>query len=177
MLFGEKVILRPVKKSDIQNFVKWMNDQEVNQYTCHDLPVTEISEENWVNNASTKTDSAILVIETITNSKPIGNCGIHGIHLIYRKATFGIIIGDKDYWSKGYGSEAGKLLVDYAFYRLNLNRISSSVLDLNPRSLALHKKLGFKEEGRRRQAYYKNGNYCDEIILGILRREWEEMKK
>jgi len=179
MLQGKRVLLRPIKKSDIPNFVKWMNDQEVNQFTQRDFPLTEMAEEKWFEKAANQADGAILVIEAIDGEdpKPIGNCGFSSIHVIYRKSTFGICIGEKDYWEKGYGTEAGRLLINYVFSRLNLNRISSSVLDINPRSLALHKKLGFKAEGRRRQAFFKNGKYCDEIIFGILRKEWEEMKK
>ncbi|MFH1175252.1 MAG: GNAT family protein [bacterium] len=179
MLKGEKVLLRPIKKSDIYNLATWVNDQEVNQFTSHDLPMAEVMEEQWFEKKVARTDSVILVVEAIDceEPKPIGSCGIHGIHMIYRNAGFGIMIGEKDYWEKGYGSEAAQLIINFAFYRLNLNRISSAVLDFNPRSLALHKKLGFKEEGRKRESFYKNGRYCDEIIFGLLRKEWEEMKK
>jgi len=89
-----------------------------------------------------------------------------------RDAMFGIAIGEKDYWSKGYGTEATRLLVNYGFQQLNLHRISSGAPAYNERSLRLHRRVGFHEEGRVRQAMFKNGQYRDRVEFGILREEW-----
>lgn len=179
MLVGKKVVLRPICKSDNKLFVRWMNDQEVNQFLNIALPINEIAEEKWIEKVSMQQNQVVLVIEdsNCEKIKPIGICSILDIHFVYRKADFGIVIGEKEYWEKGYGTESARLIINYAFNRLNLNRISSSIIDINLRSLTLHKKLGFKEEGRKRESFFKNGRYCDQIILGILRREWEEMSK
>jgi RimJ/RimL family protein N-acetyltransferase len=177
MLRGENVLLRPIKRSDISCFLKWFNDPEIVQYLDMYLPMTEMSEEKFIEELGTtraKSD-IILVVEATEgdSAKPIGNCGLHSISPKDHNATFGIIIGEKDYWSKGYGVEAARLLINYGFQQLNLHRISSSAIAYNDRSITLHKKLGFREEGRLRQAMFKNGQYHDRVEFGILREEWK----
>ena len=177
MLKGNSVLLRPVKQSDISYFLKWFNDPEVIQYLCLYLPMTEMSEEKYIEELGTtraKSD-APFVIEVIegASTKPIGNCGLHQINPKDHNATFGIVIGEKDYWSKGYGTEVSRLIINYGFQQLNLHRISSAAVAFNERSIKLHKKLGFQEEGRLRQAMFKNGQYHDRVEFGILREEWK----
>jgi RimJ/RimL family protein N-acetyltransferase len=176
MLRGKSVLLRPFKRSDISYFLQWFNDPEILQYLDMYLPMTEISEEKFIEElGTTRARSDILfVIEAIEGdpNKPIGNCGLHGIDSKDRNANFGIIIGEKDYWSKGYGLEAARLLINYGFQQLNLHRISSSAVAFNEPSIKLHKKVGFREEGRLRKAKFKNGQYHDRIEFGILRDEW-----
>jgi RimJ/RimL family protein N-acetyltransferase len=176
MLKGKSLLLRPVKKSDISYFLKWFNDPEVIQYLGMYLPMTEMAEEKYIEELGTtraRTDAAF-VIEVIEgdSTKPIGNCGLHGINSKDNHATFGIVIGEKDYWSKSYGTEAARLLINYGFQQLNLHRISSTAIAFNERSIKLHKRVGFREEGRLRQAIFKNGQYHDLVQFGILREEW-----
>jgi len=177
MLKSKNVILRPVKRSDISYFLKWFNDPEVVQYLGLYLPMTEMGEEKFIEELGTTRarSDVILVIEAIEgdSAKPIGNCGLHGINAKDHNALFGITIGEKEYWSKGYGTEAARLIINYGFQQLNLHRISSYAFAFNERSIKLHKKVGFREEGRLRQAMFKNGQYHDEVQFGILREEWK----
>jgi RimJ/RimL family protein N-acetyltransferase len=177
MLTGQKVVLRPVKRSDIQYFLKWFNDPEVTQYLAMYLPMTEMAEEKWVENLANETNGTGVhfVIEAIGNesAKAIGSIGLHGISPKDHFATFGIAIGEKDYWSKGYGTEAARLIIKYGFEQLNLHRVSSSAFSFNERSLRLHRKVGFQEEGRQREAVFKNGQYHDLVMFGLLREEWK----
>jgi len=174
-LENEKVLLRPVARKDAPLFVKWLNDPEIIQNLLIFLPLTEIAEEKWIEKISLSENDTVFVIEKkMPDDKavPIGVCGLHGISWKDRYGVFGIFIGDKDYWRKGLGLAAGNLLIRYGFEQLNLNRISSSVLDFNEASQGLHEKLGFEVEGERRQAIFKNGRYADEFILGLLKEEW-----
>ncbi len=176
MLKGKNVILRPVKRSDISYFLEWFNDSEVIQYLGMYLPMTEMAEEKYIEELGTtraRTDTQF-VIEVIEgkSTKPIGTCGLGGINPKDNHATFGIVIGEKDYWSKSYGTEAARLIINYGFQQLNLHRISSSAIAYNERSVKLHKKVGFREEGRLRQRMFKNGQYHDLVQFGILREEW-----
>jgi len=176
MLKGKSVLLRPVKRSDISYFLKWFNDPEVLQYLTLYLPMTEMSEEKFIEElGTTRARSDVLfVIEAKegASTKPIGNCGLHQIDSKDQNANFGIIIGEKDYWSKSYGTEAAKLVINYGFQQLNLHRIYSTAVAFNERSIKFHKKIGFREEGRLRQAMFKNGQYHDLVLFGILREEW-----
>ena len=175
MLIGQKVLLRSVRRSDIQYFLKWFNDPEVIQYTSLYLPMTEMSEEKYIEELESDRTKANFVIEAIDgdSSKPIGNTGLNSISPKDHHATFGIAIGEKDCWSKGYGTEAARLLINYGFEQLNLHRINSSAFAFNERSLRLHLKVGFKEEGRQREGIYKNGKFQDLVGFGILRAEWK----
>jgi len=178
MLKGEKVLLRPVRKSDLQSFVRWFNDPEVTQYLATRLPMTEMAEEKWIDGLPSRTNDVVFVIEAVEagDSKPIGTTGLQGISQTDQGATFGIAIGEKDYWSKGYGTEACRLLVRYGFEQLNLHRINSGVISFNERSLRMHRKVGFKEEGRQREGIYKNGRFHDHVNFGLLRSEWQTMQ-
>jgi RimJ/RimL family protein N-acetyltransferase len=170
---GQRVNLRAVKRSDISLFLRWFNDPEVLKWVSFHLPMTEMAEEKWIENLATTRD-APFVIEAVDGlaMTPIGNCGLHGIDPKNHSADFGIAIGEKDHWSKGYGTEATRLLIDYGFKELNLHRISSSVFEFNERSLRLHKTMGFKQEGQRRKSIFKNGQYWDLVEFGLLRDEW-----
>jgi len=176
MLKGKNILLRPVKRSDISCFLKWFNDPEVLQYLELHLPMTEMSEEKYIEElGTTRAKSDVLfVMEVIegASTKPIGNCSLHEVDSKDHKAIFGMVIGEKDYWSKNYGTEAARLLINYGFQQLNLHRISSGAFAFNERSIKLHKKVGFREEGRLRQAFFKNGQYHDLVMFGILREEW-----
>jgi RimJ/RimL family protein N-acetyltransferase len=175
MLKGENVLLRPVKRADIAFFLKWFNDPEVIQYLDMFLPMTEMGEEKFIEEIATvrANSSALLVMEAVKceGSQPIGSIALSGINNKDRWATFGIAIGEKDYWSRGYGTEAARLLLKYGFEQLNLHRIASNVFSFNERSLKMHIKLGFVEEGRRRKAVFKNGQYWDMVEFGLLGEE------
>ena len=140
------------------------------------LPMTEMAEQKFIEDlgSSRATTDAFFVIEALESeiSKPIGSISLNRINNKDHNAVFGIAIGDKQYWSKGYGTEAATLIIRYGFEQLNLHRISSSAWSFNDRSIKMHIKLGFSEEGRRREMVYKNGNYFDEVTFGLLGKEW-----
>lgn len=177
---GKKVLLRVIERRDVEMFRQWLNDPEINQYLVAYLPISEIAEERWFEKTAPSNTELIMAIENYNLSRPrqlIGNCGFHGIKWKDRTATFGIFIGDQSFWNNGYGTEAANLLIQHGFEQLNLHRINSSVYDLNIRSLKMHEKLGFQIEGQRRQNIFKNGAYHDEILLGLLREEWEKITR
>jgi RimJ/RimL family protein N-acetyltransferase len=177
-LTGKKVHLRPLVKSDVQLFMKWFNDSEVSRYLTVFMPLSERFEENWMEEACTKgaADNAYFIIEAIEKDgfKPIGNTGLVRIEFKNQTGTFGISIGEKEYWNHGYGTEAASLLMDYGFDQLNLHRISSFVFAKNERSRRLHRKLGFQEEGMQREIVYRNGEFNDLVVYGLLKNEWKQ---
>jgi len=177
MLKGKHVLLRAIKRSDISYFLKWFNDPEILQYVGLYLPMTEMYEEKFIEELGTTRarSDVYLAIEAMEgdSTKPIGSCGLHEINHKDHNALFGIAIGEKDYWGKGYGMEAARLLINYGFQQLNLHRVSSYAFAFNERSINLHRTLGFREEGRQRQAVFKNGKYHDHVMFGLLREEWK----
>ena len=181
MLQGDKVILRPVGRPDIEDSLKWFNDPEITQYISMYLPMTEMAEEKFIESLGSAEagKKAMFCIEAVENhgNKPIGTIGLDSINSKDHHAEFGITIGEKDYWSKGYGTEAAELIIRYGFEQLNLHRIDSFAFSFNERSLRLHRKVGFIQEGLRREAWYSDGKYHDEVLFGLLRKEWQAIRK
>jgi RimJ/RimL family protein N-acetyltransferase len=89
-----------------------------------------------------------------------------------RSATFGIIIGDRAYLDRGYGSEASTLLLDYAFAVLGYHKINLDFFEYNARARAMYEKLGFVLEGRRRENHWSRGRFWDDILMGVTAEEW-----
>jgi diamine N-acetyltransferase len=104
--------------------------------------------------------------------KLIGTCAFDHINWHVRYAEFGIVIGEKSYWNRGFGTEAVRLLVMHGFNTLNLNRIFLHVFDTNPRAIRAYEKAGFTLEVRERQAEFKHGKYTDILLMGILKDEY-----
>ncbi len=171
-LKGERVVLRPLEKEDIPILKRWINDPEVRKYLSAFTPQNNESEEKWVSSLSDSNTTIVFMI--MVNDKPIGTMGIHHINWKDRHCTTGAMIGEKDYWGKGYGTEAKELLLEYIFNELNLNKVCSDVLEFNKRSRAYLKKSGYVFEGRRRKHIFKDGKYYDLILLAIFRNSWRK---
>ena len=171
LLGPRSIVMRPVEESDIPYLYKWINDPKVRQYLNAYMPMTMTDEQSWYESlTSRKPKDIILMIEV--DGTPIGNMGIHGINMQNGTATTGAIIGEKEYWGKGYGSDAKMILLDYAFNTLNLRKIYSTVIAFNERSLKYSLKCGYKEEGRRKLHHYKKGQYWDDIQLAVFKEDW-----
>jgi len=171
---GKKIILRPICESDIDKCIVWMNDPDVTQFVAQRFPMFLEDEKEWVREArKNKENSLRFAIETLDGTY-IGNTGLHP-RWTDGTADFGIMIGEKDYWGKGYGADVIMTLLEYAFYSLNLRKISLTVFATNPRAHKCYQKCGFEDEGCKRQQYYVNGKYVDEIIMGCFREDWEKI--
>jgi RimJ/RimL family protein N-acetyltransferase len=173
-LDGKNVYLRPLLKSDItQRYVDWMNDAEVTRFMVTGVfPVTKRDLENYYRAfRQSKTDLLFAIIEK-SSKRHIGNIKLGAISWIHRFADLGIVIGDKQCWGKGYGSEACRLLLSYAFGRLNLNKITLGVYGTHKSAIAAYKKVGFRAEGRIRKLLILDGEYVDQVLMGILRDDY-----
>jgi len=169
---SKRLYLRPPTKQDIPAFLRWINDSEVTQFLQAYYPIFEADELEWLDKLQKSKENIVFVIVDAKTKKPIGTMGIHRINWKDRIATTGALIGEKNYWGKGYGSEAKMLLLSYAFNTLNLRKICSAVISFNERSKAYSLKCGYKVEGVLKQHIFKNGRYWDEIQLAIFRKDW-----
>lgn len=111
-------------------------------------------------------------IRTLADDQLIGFVGLGGIHHTHGDAWVGIGIGERAYWGKGYGSEAMRLILRYAFTELNLHRVSLGVFAYNTRARRSYEKCGFQLEGVIRQAFSREGQRWDLFLMGILHSEW-----
>ena len=178
---GKRLYLRPPCESDLPNFVRWFNDPEVWIFLNRIYPMTEISEKKWLEKLAERMNDIVLVIvlkgRTPKQDRPIGTIGIHGIERESRTATTGAVIGEKDFWGKGYGTEAKMVLLEYTFNTLNLRKIYSRVLAINPRSRAYSEKCGYVLEATLPKAHFREGCYVDEYILAVYADAWRALWK
>jgi RimJ/RimL family protein N-acetyltransferase len=176
-LIGKKVYLRPLEKADASLMVPWFNDQEVIRTLRRYRPLTLKEEEEWLDKVAQDEGGVVLGIVVRETDRLIGGTGLHQTDFRNRHSTFGIIIGEKTEWGKGYGTEATALVVRYAFETLNLNRVWLHAYEYNKAGLRAYEKVGFKKEGVLRQDCYREGRYWDTIVMGILREDWERMEE
>jgi RimJ/RimL family protein N-acetyltransferase len=176
-LIGSSVYLRPLEREDARILTQWFNDPEVTDTLRTYRPMTVPFEEAFIRRIAKSSTDVGLAIMVREGDRFIGVCGLSEVDIRNRHAAFGINIGDKEAWGKGYGTEATKLLLRHAFLTLNLNRIWLEVYEYNPRALHVYEKLGFVIEGRLRQDMFRAGRYWDTIIMGILRQEWQDRQQ
>jgi RimJ/RimL family protein N-acetyltransferase len=180
VILGENIRLRAIERTDIPRFVRWMNDPEVTQYLLMSSPLSTAMEEKWFDAQLERPphQGQIFAIEVKVADDwvHIGNSGLHDVNPVNHSAEFGIVIGEKDYWNKGYGTQATRLTLRHGFEHLNLHRIYLEVFVTNPRAMRVYEAAGFTREGVQRQAIFKNGRYIDEIIMSILQSEWMNQK-
>ena len=173
MIEGKLVNLRAREMTDVERMTRWINDREVTRFMGARYPWSAAAEEAFVRgktSAPMAYGDVSLAIET-KDGVHIGSCGLHGASPENRLAELGIMLGEKTYWSKGYGTDAVATLVRFGFEEMNLNRIQLHVLDFNERAQASYRKCGFLEEGRMRDAHYAEGLYSDVVVMGLLREE------
>jgi diamine N-acetyltransferase len=173
MLFGKSVRLRAIDRDDIPTFVRWFNDPEVRHYLQAFEPMSRAGEERWFEEHLKKQGEFLFSIEAPVDGGwlNIGNVGLHRVDWKNRGVTFGIVLGERAYWGKGFGTDATRTMLKFAFGELNLHRVELEVYSFNPRAMRCYEKAGFRLEGTRRQAHFHQGAYHDVHCMGILRDE------
>ena len=173
-LVGEKCYLSPLTPEDAERSTQWDNDLEVA------LP---LGDEAWTPTGLEGTREQIAEalrqhahlfgIVDLASDELIGRCVLFQVDHVNRSAMMGIVIGEKGYWGQGYGREAIRLLLDYAFNLLNLNSIMLGTFSFNERALRCYRAVGFREIGRRRQARIVGDRRYDAVFMDILADEFE----
>ncbi len=179
---GKRLYLRPVEKGDLPKLTVWINDPEVTENLTVMHPFSLEWEEVWFKGlVERQGKDVILGIVLKDNDELIGNMGLHGIDHMNGRAMTGSLIGKREYWGKGYGTEAKMLVLDYAFNTLNLRKICSLVYASNPRSKRCLEKCGYREEGLLKEHVYRNGKYVDVFQMAVFKDSflplWKEYKE
>jgi RimJ/RimL family protein N-acetyltransferase len=173
-IVGTQIYLRPLEREDLnERYLGWLNDPEVNRYLESGIfPSTKDTLEEFYEQATKSPDQVILAIIDKETDQHIGNVKLGPINWVHRKATFGILIGDKQLWGRGIGTEATRLMVGYGFTRLNLNRIELGVCAEHEAAVRCYEAVGFRVEGRFRESLFHEGQYKDGLWMGLLRSEY-----
>ena len=180
---GKLVRIRAYEKSDLDAVMAWVNDEEVTRQLGSgpiSFPMSRVQEEQFLEFASRSgadPTNKIFAIETIADRKYIGGIDVRGINWIDRHAEIGIAIGDKNYWSKGHGTDAMRVILRMGFDVMGLHRMWLKVLAFNQRGIRCYEKCGFRREGILRDDRFVDGKYCDGIIMAILEGEYREASK
>ncbi|MFD1136014.1 GNAT family N-acetyltransferase [Paenibacillus sp. PDC88] len=172
---GNKVRLAAAIQQDAQTLAGYTEDYEYLRNLDTDYAVPQTVQENEPKSA--RMDHGVeFMLRTIDEDRLIGFVALHSIEWNNQSARLAIGIGKAKDRNKGYGSDALQLILRYAFYELNLNRVSLDVISYNEIAYHAYKKAGFVEEGRMRQAVLRGGQKYDRIMMGLLREEWEARK-
>ena len=172
MLPGKLVNLRLYEMSDLDEVMEWINNQEVRQYLSIIYPISRTQEVDFLQKLCNPTpDNIVLAIET-KDKLYLGGVGLHKIDMVNRHSELGIAIGKKEYWGKGYGTDSMMTILDYAFNQLNLHKVYLRVYSNNPRAIRCYEKCGFRKEGVQREHRYRNNKYYDDVLMGILKKEF-----
>lgn len=174
MYTGKKVRLREYRREDIMSAQNYVNDPEVKKLMNPGIPYlyTLEDEQRWFENVSANKGNYNFAIETLEGNKYIGGCGLNNIDWKNRVAVVGIFIGDKNYWGKGYGSDAMNILIRFIFEQMNMHKISLHVFSYNERAIRCYEKCGFIKEGILREEIFCDGKYYDDIAMGLLEVEF-----
>jgi RimJ/RimL family protein N-acetyltransferase len=175
MIEGELINLRAREMGDLDRNYRWMNDREVTRHLSMRYPISLAAEEAWMREGTARPmafgDNIFFAIET-KDGTHIGNINFHEMSAEQRRAHLGVTIGDKAYWSKGYGTDAMRTFLRFAFDELNLHRVDLTVDADNARAIACYRKCEFVEEVRMRRARFVRGEWVDQLVMAVLREEW-----
>jgi RimJ/RimL family protein N-acetyltransferase len=169
MLHGELVTLRAFRPEDVDVLFAGTNDVETELFSGGGAPTPTPREsvvELWERRRNDR-NSVDFIIEA--DGKVIGELGLFDPNHVARTMELGITVVDKEYWGRGYGSEAVRLAVDYGFRFRNVRKVCLTVLANNPRAIKAYAKAGFVEEGRRKLQVWNGGEYVDEVLMGVFR--------
>lgn len=174
MLRGERVVLRPIERDDLERLWRWYFDTDTWQKVKGE-PVSPVPFEayvaKWERTLADPGDDARFAVEA--GGELVGRCDMFGFDNLARHATIGVTIGDPSARGRGLGRDVVRTLVAYGFRYRNLERIGLSVLETNVAAIKAYRATGFVEEGRRRRAAYVDGEYVDELLFSVLRHEWD----
>lgn len=172
-LEGKLIRLRARQEADEPLFYEWINDPEVTEHLQARYPFSHAQEREFVERTSTPGySSAQFSVETLAEARLIGSVGLNCPWPESRTAILGIMIGDKDFWDRGYGTDTMRTVCRFGLEEMNLHRIELEVYAANARARRVYERVGFKVEGVKREQRYAYGRYVDVVHMGILASEF-----
>ena len=168
ILRGEQIYLRPITADDTELAVRWRNQPSVVANFLYRKPITPKDHEDWLANKGMKGLVHQFIVCRNEDDKPLGSAYLQNFDEESRRAEWGIYLGEEQTYGKGVGTEAGHLILDYAFNTLGLHKVVSRVLARNTASARMSEKVGSIQEAYLRDEYFLDGQYEDLILFGIF---------
>lgn len=173
MLKAPDIRLAPLTMADAPQLYEWINDRDQVLFNAPYKPVSEPQHAEWLAAITSRRDATIFGIRTTGQDTLVGSCQLHSIDPIHRSAELQIRIGETSARGKGYGKNAVRLLLRFAFSDLNLHRVFVHVFADNAPAIRLYETTGFKREGALRDAAFIDGKYVDVLVMGVLESEFD----
>ncbi len=175
LLHGEKMYLNRIRRDDLPTLTaQWQDTTFLRNVSRRPaLPYTLDDFEDWYKKMDDP-NAPTFAIRALDGDALLGMCAFKSLRWASRHTFFWIGIGTA-YQGHGYGSDAVRVLLRYAFMELNLNCVALEAFGYNERALAMYRKVGFKQDGVMRALLYHDGQYYDQIVMSMLRDEWEAL--
>jgi RimJ/RimL family protein N-acetyltransferase len=176
-VIGKRIYLRSLTNCDAsEKYCSWLNDNEVNKY-LETRSVTIDGLKEYINEKNESDNTLFLGIFDKANDKHIGNLKLEPINNVKNNATFSIVIGDKDYWGYGFGTESTNLILSHGFNEMNLMSINLGVISQNKKAIHIYEKLGFKIKEIIPKCMDHDGIKYDKVVMEITKDLWEKLNK
>ncbi len=172
-LVGDLVALGPLRRDLLPLYQRWVNDfVTTRSLSVTPLPVTEEAELAWYESVAADPVNPGFTVYERDSGRPVGNTALHNVDFRHGTAEWGVLIGEPDMRGKGFGTETGRLMLDYAFTALGLSNVMLTVFENNLAGRRAYEKAGFREFGRRRQARMMGTRRWDVIYMDCLSSEF-----
>ncbi|MCA9907771.1 MAG: GNAT family N-acetyltransferase [Anaerolineae bacterium] len=177
---SERIRLTPITNADIPQFAEWLSDfglqRLVNPGLSFPTSAADLLDPAGWFQADLKSEKSRMFAARTTDAAVfVGICALVNVNMFAHFAEIGINLANPDFRGRGYGREIMLLMLRYGFEQLNLNRINLRVMGFNTRAIRLYERLGFQHEVREREALFHDGQYFDQLRMGILRSEWQAL--
>lgn len=176
MLAGKLVRLDAIEKEDLPVLKKWRNSPEFRKHFREYREINNEMQMLWFESRVVgDRNTEMLAIRNASNGELLGCAGLAYINWVHRHADLSLYIGWEDSYidDVGYAEESCRLLLNYAFGEIGLNKVWTELYEFDHRKRVLYEKLGFEQDGRLRQNYFYNGRWWDSLILSILAEEYK----
>jgi len=173
-IIGNGIYLRGIERADLSGpMFDWANDEETTRYLfMGTTPNIAENLDDWFEATRKATNEVVFMICDVETDESIGFAGLHAIHWVSRMGEYRVFIGNKDYRGQGHGKQVAKLMVRYAFEKLNLAKVYLGVNTEHLWAVGSYEGAGFVREGVLRNEIYRNGRYYDAVRMSILRDEY-----
>jgi len=175
MIRGEKVYLTELDRSNAEVIRAWLNDPEVHEFLAVGrIPITREAEEQYYEHQAASDDRHTFEIHVSADGRYVGNVGLKDVDLVHRRAELGLAIGAKEDWGQGYGADAIRACLRFAFDTLGLHSVRLRAHEDHLRGIDLYRRVGFVEVGREREAVFQDGRFADYVVFDVLDHEFRD---
>ena len=176
LLRGERVWLRPIEERDLPAYVAGINDTEVGGLAGYKAPMSLDQAKGWmewIGEKSKKGEGFFYAVCEIGDDRFIGTTWLKDIDYWHSSAELAIFM-DRDHLGAGFGTDAQRVLLRFAFRAVGMHRVWLTVYASNARAIASYEKLGFRREGLMRESWRGPNGLEDSLLMAILADEWQD---